>query len=319
MANNSIFLTGGSGLLGSAILNNLLDSDYEVWPLSRSDQAIETPSKLIHGDLMDPVSYEDSLKGIQTIIHCAALISYDSRDREKLYKVNVQATRDLVNAALYQGVSEFILISSASTMVRSANENLVSDRAVGLPVFKSYYAETKYLAELEVWRALAEGMKVSILNPSLILGVSDWNRSSMQIFQKVKNGLRYYPPGHLGLIAAPDLAEIVLWILKKNLWNQQFLLNAETWTYKDFLNKIAQELALPPIDKPATFFSAKILAGIDSINQLLSHKPALINAETIRSSFSPMQFDDLKTRENLAYPYRAIDSWISQLCKSALI
>ncbi|HRG69561.1 MAG TPA: NAD-dependent epimerase/dehydratase family protein [Saprospiraceae bacterium] len=316
MDTKSVFLTGASGLLGSHILEHLLTAEYSLKLLIRSPIISAEDSRTVVGDLLDPTSYEDSLNGIDTIIHCAAMVSYDSKDRKQLYKINVEGTRSLVNAALFSGVKNFIFISSASTMIRSSDEALVSDQAVGQPILKSYYAETKYLAELEVWRAAAEGLNVCILNPSLVLGKGSWDHSSMQIFQKVQDGLSFYPPGNLGLIAADDIAKIVLQALNGNWWGKQFLVNAESWTYQKFLNTIANALHKEPILHKAGILSAKGLALLDGIVSAVSHKKTIINTETIRSSFSQVYYKDELSRQILQYNYQNIESLILLLCQN---
>jgi len=319
MVNKSIFLTGASGLLGKEILYQTLASNYSVKQLTRKQQETTPSEQLIVGDLLDPVSYDVALEGIDTIIHSAAMISYDSRDRKLLYRVNVEGTRSLINAALFYGIKNFIFISSAATMVRSADELLVSDQAEGQPVFRSYYAETKYLAELEVWRGAAEGLNVCILNPSLILGDATWDQSSMQIFQKVKSGLSFYPPGNVGLIAADDIARIVLRVLDENLWNKQFLLNAESWTYQKFLNTIAKSLDQVPINKKASKFTAHLLSFIDGIASRVVNKKALINQETIRTSFSSLRYVDQFSQTILQPEYQPIEDLIYKLGKKSTL
>ncbi|MGB5026819.1 MAG: NAD-dependent epimerase/dehydratase family protein [Saprospiraceae bacterium] len=319
MDNKSIFLTGASGLLGKEILNQLLASSYSVKLLTRKQRGTTSPTQGIIGDLLDPVSYDFALEGVDTIIHSAAMISYNSKDRKQLYQVNVEGTRSLINAALFYGIKNFIFISSAVTMVRSADELLVSDQAVGQPVFRSYYAETKYLAELEVWRGAAEGLNVCILNPSLILGDASWDQSSMQIFQKVKAGLSFYPPGNVGLIAADDIANIVLKVLNENLWNKQFLLNAESWTYQKFLNTIAKSLGQAPISKKANKFTAHLLSFIDGIAARVVNKKSLINQETIRTSFSSLRYVDQFSRTILQPEYQPIEDLIYKLGKKSTL
>lgn len=319
MGSKSIFLTGASGLLGKEILSQMLTSNYSIKQLTRKPQGTTSTSQLIVGDLLDPVSYDVALEGVDTVIHSAAMISYNSKDRKQLYQVNVEGTRSLINAALFYGIKNFIFISSAATMVRSADELLVSDQAVGQPVFRSYYAETKYLAELEVWRGAAEGLNVCILNPSLIIGDASWDQSSMQIFQRVKDGLSFYPPGNVGLIAADDIARIVLKVLTQNLWNKQFLLNAESWTYQSFLNAIAESLDQAPINKKANKLTAQLLAFLDGLASRVINKKSLINEETIRTSFSSLRYTDQFSQTILQPEYQPIEDLIYKLGKKSTL
>ncbi|MBK8485083.1 MAG: NAD-dependent epimerase/dehydratase family protein [Saprospiraceae bacterium] len=313
MASNKVLITGASGLLGIPIIQKLIAHKITTSALSRKQQLALEGLEWIQGDLLNPLSYEYKLQGIETIIHVAGYVSYQKEDRDLLYKTNVLATRDLINVALAYKVQNFLYISSASTLIRSSDLALVSTQSAGNPVFNSFYAESKFLGELEVWRAAAEGLKVCILNPSLVLSKYSWDHSSMQIFNRVKQGLSYYPPGSLGLVSAEDIANIVLKIMNESIWNQQFLVNAETWTYKEFLNAIAKGLNTPEINKEASLFAAKSLSFIERFASFLNNKHRLITQETIQSSFTKFKYDDFATSQTLNYNYQDIKNLIEDI------
>ncbi|MBK6545526.1 MAG: NAD-dependent epimerase/dehydratase family protein [Saprospiraceae bacterium] len=313
MASNKVLITGASGLLGIPIIQKLIAHKITTSALSRKQQLALEGLEWIQGDLLNPLSYEYKLQGIETIIHVAGYVSYQKEDRDLLYKTNVLATRDLINAALAYKVQNFLYISSASTLIRSSDLALVSTQSAGNPVFNSFYAESKFLGELEVWRAAAEGLKVCILNPSLVLSKYSWDHSSMQIFNRVKQGLSYYPPGSLGLVSAEDIANIVLKIMNESIWNQQFLVNAETWTYKEFLNAIAKGLNTPEINKEASLFAAKSLSLIERFASFMNKQHRLITQETIQSSFTKFKYDDFATSQTLNYNYQDIKNLIEDI------
>ncbi len=310
MQNKNVFITGGTGLLGNSILTQLINDGYNCSAISRSKKNPEGPVNWIQADLLDPSAYDQELRGKNTIIHAAGLISYLASDKQKLFQSNFMATRDLVNAAIYHGVEKLIYISSASTLLRSSNPLNISVHSKGTPVFNSQYARSKFLAELEIWRAEAEGMKVCILHPSLIIGYGNWTKGSMNIFQHVLDGLKYYPPGQTGIVSADDVAKIISRICKHEIFGKSILVNAEVWSYKNLLNEIAFQLAKPAISKKASPWMATMMACTETLKSFINFKNVLITKETIKSSFSQFSYD---TDTMADYHYEDIKTLIGKI------
>jgi dihydroflavonol-4-reductase len=312
MENKKVFITGATGLLGSHIVDILIERGYECVALYRSKPGRLQKVHWIQGDLLSPSTYESALRGIDIIIHAASLISYQKKDRKKLFQTNYLATRDLVNTALNLGVDTLIYISSASTRVRSSEPFKISLQTKGNPVFYSNYSQSKFLAELEVWRAEAEGMKTSIIHPSLLIGHGDWSKGSMKIFERVFSGLSHYPPGHLGIVGAEDVARFICDLCKKDESGTSYILNAEVWTYKEFLNKIASALNKPQINKEARYWMAYLIKLRDTILSSLKNQPSLVTRETLNSSFQKFSFEPSSVH---LYPYSDMNTLIKECAK----
>src|SRR5690606_4767935 len=101
------------------------------------------------------------------------------------------------------------------------------------------YAESKHLSELEVWRGHTEGLSVAIVNPSVILGPLNWNKSSTRLFKYVWDQNRFYPKGFINYVDVRDVAEVSIKLLEGEVNGRRFILNAGQLSYKDFFEKIA--------------------------------------------------------------------------------
>jgi dihydroflavonol-4-reductase len=111
-----VFLTGGTGFVGSHILRELLAARYAVRALRRTAaSAVEGRIEWIEGNLGDVGAFARTLDGCRYVIHCAALYSFSPRDRAELRRVNVDATASLSAAAHLAGVERLILTSSSAT------------------------------------------------------------------------------------------------------------------------------------------------------------------------------------------------------------
>lgn len=314
MQNNKLFVTGGSGFVGSQILNQLIQDGKSCIALTRNKPEKREGIEWIEGDLLDPATYENQLQKVDTIIHAAALVSYQRKDKNNLVNANYLATKELVNNALQNNVRNIIYVSSASTLIRSTDHLQISLKSTGIPVFNSWYAKTKFLGELEIWRAAAEGMNVCILYPSLVIGHGHWESGSMRVFDKVASGINYFPPGNLGLVAVEDLAMIVSRICNEGIHEQQILLNAEVWSYKDFLNEIARNLKLRPIQKEAYYWQAKGLSILDAVQSLWLSKKPLLTGEIIKSCFTKFNYQP----NELDFKFQDIRKLIQEIVASQL-
>ena len=201
-----IFLTGGTGLVGAHILLKLTENGHNVKALKRKKSSLTVIENIfshynkvdllqsiewIDGDLLDPFSLEKGIKDCQIVIHCAAVVSFNPKDFEKMMIQNVEGTANIVNICLDYKIKKLGYISSIATLSNSKKNNLRTENDFWKKSkSNTQYAISKYLSEQEVWRGVSEGLNSIIVNPSVILGPGDWTKGSSQMFEKVWNGLK---------------------------------------------------------------------------------------------------------------------------------
>src|SRR6185437_2324293 len=241
-----IFLTGGTGLVGSFIARRLLEDNKSIRALKRKNSDLSLVKDIAHriewveGDILDVLFIEECLKGIDTIIHSAALVSFSKRSEEQMIAVNVQGTANLVNAALKYNISAFCHISSVAALGRGKNEVIDESAKWEDSTINTGYARSKYLAELEVWRAMEEGLNVLIINPSVVLGPALLNNSTARLFKYVWKKSPFYTTGQMNYIDVRDVAEIAILLIEKRIYNGRFILNAGKISYRELFGKIAE-------------------------------------------------------------------------------
>ncbi|MFC0470119.1 SDR family oxidoreductase [Halalkalibacter kiskunsagensis] len=183
----NIFITGGTGFLGTQFIQQLVDSNYRVFVLVRSTKKSKallskiplhqhSQIEIIEGDLSDyqlGISKENQskLKGnIDVFFHIAALLSFDFKMADELYKVNEMGTKYTLEFAKNMGVKSYHYISTAYTLGKK-NVAVESLHEVEQE-FNNPYEETKCRAEHLVM-SYSDSMKVSIFRPSIIVGNSE--------------------------------------------------------------------------------------------------------------------------------------------------
>lgn len=116
-----IAVTGATGLLGSAIVQQLMARGHTVVGITRKIIPDNEAQKSIiwrEADVTDPVSLHEALQDATGVIHAAALVSFNPRHRNRLMQINVTGTRNIVNACLNLGIKRMVYISSVAALGR---------------------------------------------------------------------------------------------------------------------------------------------------------------------------------------------------------
>jgi dihydroflavonol-4-reductase len=321
-----ILLTGGTGLVGSHLLFELTKNGQHVRALKRTDSKLEIVEKIfawynpshhdrqyrciewIEGDVSDMLSLREALKGVDKVFHCAAVVSFAPSERPHMHKVNVDGTANLVNACLLEGVKKLCHCSSIAAVGRPDKGNWVDESLIWKTSRRnSYYSISKFGSEREVWRGSEEGLDVVIVNPSVIVGPGDPNRSSARLFTTVKSGLRFYSSGATGFVDVRDVARAMKELMEKDVINERYILNSENLSYKSLFEIFARKAKVrPPFFKAGKFMS-EIAWRMEKVRSLITGNNPLITRETARSSNSVYQFSNEKIKKELNIEFFSIE------------
>jgi nucleoside-diphosphate-sugar epimerase len=161
---------------------------------------------------------------------------------------NTDGTRNLINACLKKGVKKFVHISSIAALGRPENDQPIRiDSEWVDSKYNTAYANSKYLAEMEVWRGKEEGLQVLILNPGVILGFGEAHTSSEQVANTVRKGIPAYPAGSNGFVFVDDLAYSALTMLtQESNYGKRHLMVSHNLTFRYLMQELAQVLGVHP-------------------------------------------------------------------------
>ena len=315
---NMIFITGATGLLGTEITKSLIVKGESIKVLHRSNiselKSFGSKITLVEGDLSDTALLQKELEDIDTVIHCAALVSFDKKDRKKLDTYNVQGTKNLVDAATQSSVRKFIHISSVAALGRTKKQTIISESQKWLSSkFNSNYAVSKYLAELEVWRGFEEGLDGFILNPSVVLGKGNWNNSSSTLFKLIYKQRKYFPQGHLNYVDLKDLRDILVSLMESKINHERFIVNGGSVSYETFFKKVSLEFGFAGHRKVINKFWLKTVKTFCDINFLFSGKPRALTKETLRSLSNTSTYDNSKIKKLLTFEFRTLDKTLKDV------
>ncbi|MCG6189630.1 NAD-dependent epimerase/dehydratase family protein [Maribellus maritimus] len=329
-----IFVTGGTGLVGSHLLYELVSAGQKVKALKRetsnlkqvkktfsnySEKSEELFSQIewVDGDILDYFALEKILEGVTEIYHCAAIVSFRSGERKNMISNNVEGTANLVNAAIENGVKRICHVSSIAGLGRLQNGDLVTEETNWIPSKKvSGYSESKFFSENEIWRGMEEGLDAVILNPSIILGPAKWDAGSAKLFKTVWDGMPFYTRGVTGFVDVKDVIQAMLQLMHpenfENCKNQRYILNADNISYREFFSQIADVLEKP---RPKYFTSNSLLGVVWRAATFwgwLTRKPSMITRESVSNSNDVNKFDGTKITKKIDFQYTPIAESIKQ-------
>lgn len=316
-----ILVTGASGLVGSYLVKELIKQGKQVKAIYNSSLPSKEAEKdrliWIKGDILDVVWLEEIMQDVEQVYHCAAAVTFNSKKKVLLYKVNIDGTANVVNACLHKGVQKLLYVSSVAALSRVKNDELITEQLNTVEeVGPSVYGKTKYLAEMEVWRGISEGLNTVIVNPSLILGAGDWNRGSTKIFQTVYKEFPWYTNGISGFVYVLDVVRAMIILMDSNIHTERVILSADNIAFKELFDTIANSFGKKLPHKKVTPFSAELVWRFEAIKSKITGKDPLLTKETARTAQAKRYFDNSKLKQLLPnFEYIEIKKAVRIICE----
>lgn len=314
-----ILVTGGSGLLGTELIAQLLSKGenvtaiYNKTPLANFHS---TSLKQFYCNILDTEGLQEIMEGVEQVYHCAAIVSFDPAMKNELFKINIEGTANIVNAALDAGVKRMLHVSSVAALGRINNKNTVDETMIWTQDSNpGNYAKSKYLGELEVWRGIGEGLEAVIVNPVIILGTGNWNSGSSQMFKTAYDEFPWFTEGVNGFVDVRDVAAAMILLMESGISGERFVISAENKSYREILDLMAAAFGKRKPHKKATALMIKLIWRIEAAKSFFTRSNPLITKETAANALTQVYFDNSRLRKFLpSFQYRTIEESIRDAC-----
>lgn len=325
MPTKKILVTGGTGLLGSTLLWQILTENPAAKirairrPNSRMDlvKNVENLIEWVDADILDIDSLTNALDGVTHVFHCAAMVSFSPSDAKKMKQVNVDGTANLVNLSIDQGIKKLVHVSSVAALGRVSGKDVVDENSRWESSSEnSRYALTKMLGEMEVWRGIAEGLNAAIVNPAIILGNGFWDEGSIRFFKQINDGLNFYPPGGSGFVDAADVSRFMILLMNSEISTNRYVLCGQNMGYQLFFERIAHNLGKKPPRIAVNPWMAELAWRGSAVLKTLTGRPPLVTKETARNSMQTWIYDNKKSLTLPSFQYRPIEETIAECCQN---
>ncbi len=314
-----IFVTGASGLVGSHLITSLIQKGETVRALYRNSIPVFKDADKVHwiqGDILDVLSLQEAMKGITKVYHCAAIVSFSPKHAAAMLQANVEGTANVVNACIEHAIEKLVYVSSVAALGRIRENGLVDETMNWTPeTSNSIYGKSKYLAEMEVWRGMGEGLHVAIVNPVIILGAGDWHKGSSEIFKSAYDEFPWYTKGVSGFVDVMDVIDVMQILMNSDVQGQRYIISGANLPYQEIFTRIAMAFNKRPPYKKVTPFLIQIVWRLEAVKAFFTGKTPLITKETAKTAQAYVHFDNNKFLK--AFPlfkYRTMDETIHRTC-----
>jgi dihydroflavonol-4-reductase len=305
-------VTGANGFIGSAVIRQLVAAGYPVRALVRPGSARDNlaglPVEVVTGDTTDPGRLDTALAGCRHLVHVAADYRLWVPDPDRMYRINVEGTRNIMTAARRAGVERIVYTSSVATLrggsVTHPGDEAAPARAADLI---GPYKSSKFLAEAEVARQIREeALPAVIVHPSTPVGPRDIRPTptGRMILDAASGRMPAFVDTGLNLVHVDDVGWGHVAALDQGRIGEHYILGGENYTLQRMLTEVAglQGHRPPRIRLPQGMILP--LAFASEAWARLSGREPLVTVTGVRLSRKPMFFTSAKAVRELGYQPR---------------
>ncbi len=306
-----ILITGGTGFLGTHIVRQLMDagennlrvmaSRVPAWMTDAGVEAVE-------GSVTSRDDVAVAVKNVSVAFHLAGKVSRDNSDAAAMNKIHLEGTRLLCEAAKDAGVKTMILASSSGTIAVSETNEVVDEmcpQPLQLISQWAYYASKYYQERAALENFDGKGLRLVIMNPSLLLGPDDERLSSTKpVLDFLGRKIPYCPSGGLNFVDVRDAATAFITALEKGKHQEKYLLGAANMTFAQFFGRLER---LSGVSAPAMKVPKRIaLAGSSMIESVFKNwgRTSPVQTNEVEQAEHFWYFNSTKAEEELGFKPR---------------
>jgi len=250
-----ILVTGSTGFIGASLCRALVAKGHQVRAFHRPTSTLrlidDLPVEHFLGDLTQPDTLAPAMEGMEAVFHVAALIGSGQDEEGRMYAVTVEGTRSVLRTARLAGVRRVVHTSSVAALgvpelispaTGSGGKAMFMDENHTWNLRPDYwpYGYSKYLAELEVQKALAEGLDVVIVNPTYVIGPGNiYGQTNSTVVAAARQKLPALVEGGLNVVHISDVVAGHLAALETGRTGERYILAGENLTIVQLIRKIA--------------------------------------------------------------------------------
>lgn len=253
-------ITGGTGFLGSHLVRQLVEvgnRDLRVMATAIPDWLVDLGVETLEGSITNADDVKRAVQDIKEIYHLAGKVSREREQAREMYAIHVEGTRLLADAAREAGVKSIVLASTSGTIAVTADGDVSPDETYPQPLDIisrwPYYASKSFQEMAALERFSGKGLRLVIMNPSLLFGPGDDRLSSTKVvLDFMARKINAVPTGGLSFVDVRDTARAFRTAMKRGRHGERYLLGAANWTFSKFFGRLerltkvsAPLLALP--------------------------------------------------------------------------
>lgn len=301
-------VTGATGCVGANVVAALLERGYRVRAMRRPNSSLDAldslQPELVVGDVLDPASLVAACEGCALVFHVAAVSDYWRTPTERIYRVNVEGTRNVLVAALETGVERLVYTSSVGALGLPPPDHLLDELATfNLQPHRFPYGHSKHLAEQAVQDTAARGLDVVIVNPAAVIGARDVHFIGGSVLREARRGITWFaPPGGMNWVDAETVGLGQVLAAEHGRTGERYILGGENVSHRAAMEIVAEVVGgrrpMLTLPRPLMHVVALLASGCNAL------RPGALpfSGEQARLSAADIYCDCSKARQKLELP-----------------
>jgi dihydroflavonol-4-reductase len=302
-------VTGGTGFVGSNIALRLVERGWDVHILERPGASRilleDGPFEFVTGDVLVPDTLLPAMRGIDVVFHAAGVVDYWRQGVELMNRVNIEGTRNVMEAALKAGIERVVHTSSTASMGIHPNELADETFTFNVKPEQFVYGYSKYMAEQVVQEAVKKGLPAVIVNPTSVIGPRDIRQvSNGAVVEIIKHYVPVFiPPGGINVVPICDAAQGHIEAALKGRIGECYILGGENLTHLQFYQTIANVIGCGMKRRVMPRWLVPLAADLTDMLQPRTKGPLPLSGDRLRLESQFFYFDSAKARAAFAMPH----------------
>ena len=262
------------------------------------------PFEFVCGDALEPETLPPAMRGIDVVFHAAGVVDYWNQGVEHMYQVNVEGTRNVMEAALKSGIDRVVHISSTATMGIHPDELVDETYTFNVKPEQFVYGHSKYLAEEIAYDYFKNGLPVVIVNPTTVIGPRDIRKvSSGMVVEVVKHCVPpFIPPGGVNIVPICDAAQGTIEAAIKGSVGERYILGGENMSHLQIYQTIANVVGCGMKLKVMPRWQVSLIAGLTDMLQPQTSGPVPLTGTRLRLESQFFYYETTKARSSFDMP-----------------
>jgi dihydroflavonol-4-reductase len=305
-----VLVIGGTGFIGGAILERLVERGRQVRVLSRPGRAADgrggSGAEVVSGDLLDAESLARAMDGCGVVYHAAGVNAFCVADPRPMERVNVEGSGNVIAAAALAGVGRVVYTSSAAA-IGEAPGTVGSERSEHRGWFLSQYERTKYEAEVRVLdEAAAKKVDVVCVSPSSVQGPGRLHGTARLLLQYLNGRLKFLVDTRMSFLDIADCTAGHLLAEARGAAGERYVLNGATLTTRELIGLVSRETG---IDHPVRWLPGRAALAAATVVEggarAVRRKPPLCR-EMVRTLLNGHRYDGSRAERELGVRYTPV-------------
>lgn len=309
-----VAVTGGSGVVGATVVRHLVDAGHDVRALARATSSESKLTSLgatpIPGHVLDPESLKTLVGGCEWVFHIAGVNEMCSRDPVRMWRVNVEGTRLVMNACLHAGVARMIHTSSAVTIGEKKGA-VATEHSPHRGWYLSEYERTKAEAERLAFKE-ARGLEVVAVNPSSVQGPGRATGTGAILLNLVRGRLPFVIDTTISLVDINDCARGHLLAAERGVTGDRYLLSGATLKMREAVSLLAEVIGHDLTPRYLRRWTVMALGAVVEAGFRLARRQPPICRETVRMMSFGHNYDGSRATTELGLRYTAVEETLKR-------